>query len=724
MKDLSGTLNRIPPLEEGLRDYFMDIVVVFSVSQKKILYISPSVEEITGISPRLVYREGYHDLFPEESLAVLRKNLKMITDLNLTEEDRTRGIFLEIEVYGRGRRRIWYEFAIRPFQSSPGEIMVHAIGRDIHDKKTALKALEESERRFKDLVENLKEVVFEVDEHSLITYISPNVKALTGYDPAELMGRRYGDLLKPEILADLKRDFPTQGHHTLIDQVIRFETRDHRTLYLQTNSNHILIEGEFKGIKGTLTDITRQKESEEKDRFLSTVLMGISDCVVVTDTAFRITDVNAATEKNTGYSAGELMGKTPEIFYTANEDKSRFQTVTAEIMNKQVCVREGVLRRKDGTTYISEHKITPLIGEDGEIYSYVAIIRDISSYKEREEQLAYFSYHDAMTGLYNRRYCEKASAGFDTPEKLPLAVVAVDINGLKLMNDVFGHAQGDELIRTTAAILKEACQGEDLLCRTGGDEFEIILLRTSRQRVRAFIHRIEEAARHRVVGRIQVSFAVGHALKEHYYQDLKIVRQEAENNMYINKKQHANVMQNQMIQVMLQDMNQKYYRESTHGRRVSQFSEVIGRALALDEKEIQNLKVLGEIHDIGKIKIARDILNKADLLSSEECEAMKQHPVIGYQIVRSVDEYTSLAEGILYHHERWDGRGYPKGLSGKMIPLHSRIIAIADAYEAMTSNRTYARTLSRAEALEELRVNAGRQFDPEIVTKFLGIMSG
>jgi HD-GYP domain-containing protein (c-di-GMP phosphodiesterase class II) len=152
---------------------------------------------------------------------------------------------------------------------------------------------------------------------------------------------------------------------------------------------------------------------------------------------------------------------------------------------------------------------------------------------------------------------------------------------------------------------------------------------------------------------------------------------------------------------------------------VSEYCEAIGRALRFNERETYDLKTAGILHDIGKIMVPFDLLNKSEKLSEEEFGRIKRHPEISYQILKGVDEYAAFAEAVLHHHERFDGLGYPKGLKGDEIPIQSRIIAIADAYEAMTAQRAYRKPRSKEEAVNELRRCAGTHFDPEIVSVFV-----
>jgi len=189
--------------------------------------------------------------------------------------------------------------------------------------------------------------------------------------------------------------------------------------------------------------------------------------------------------------------------------------------------------------------------------------------------------------------------------------------------------------------------------------------------------------------------------------------------MYQHKIIENESMRDNTISIIIRTLHEKNPREEQHSQRVSEICQYIGKAMGLSEIEVRRLKVVGLLHDIGKIAIEEGILNKPGKLTEQEKSEINRHPDIGYRILSSSFRMLDLADCILAHHERWDGAGYPKGLKGDAIPMVARIIALADTYDAMTSERSYRNALSEEEALAEIQRNIGTQFDPEIARIFI-----
>lgn len=365
--------------------------------------------------------------------------------------------------------------------------------------------------------------------------------------------------------------------------------------------------------------------------------------------------------------------------------------------------------------------------DDADILSIIAaqvsmaigIIRDITDKLEKRQRIEYLSFHDQLTGLYNRRFYEEELKRLSTDRNLPLTLVIADVNGLKLTNDAFGHAAGDHLLRKLASILKEVCRQDDIVARIGGDEFILLLPRTDAAEAEGIITRISQAILREQKELVILSASFGWATKTSVGKEMQDVFKEAEDKMYRNKLSESDSVRNNTIHVIVRTLNEKNAREEMHSSRVSEICRSIGRAMALNPHEINGLKTMGLLHDIGKIGIDEKVLNKEGKLTEEEWREMKRHSEIGFRILGAVTDFSHLARAVLEHHERWDGSGYPKGLAERDICLEARILAVADCYDAMTQGRPYRKEMSQAEAVAELKCQAGKQYDPMVVRIFV-----
>ena len=357
-----------------------------------------------------------------------------------------------------------------------------------------------------------------------------------------------------------------------------------------------------------------------------------------------------------------------------------------------------------------------------------SLVEEIADRKRAEKEILYLSYHDHLTGLYNRRFYEEELARLDVERNYPLTLVLGDVNGLKLINDSFGHVMGDNLLKKVAEVLKKGCRADDIISRLGGDEFIIILPKTDAFEAEKIINRFNDLSIQEKVGSLSISISFGYETKKNYDEKIEDIFKKAEDHMYKKKLFESPSMRGKTIQAIINTLHEKNKREEAHSHRVSIFCEKIGQALNLLEGEIQELKTVGLLHDIGKIAIDETILNKPGQLTDDEWKEIRRHPEIGYRILSTLNDMSDMANYALYHHERWDGKGYPKGLKGGEIPFMSRIIAIADAYDAMTSERSYRSALPEEVIIAELQKNAGLQFDPKLVSVFiekvLGKISG
>ena len=246
----------------------------------------------------------------------------------------------------------------------------------------------------------------------------------------------------------------------------------------------------------------------------------------------------------------------------------------------------------------------------------------------------------------------------------------------------------------------------------------MILPKTNADAAIAIAERIRAAAQKERIHNVALSLSYGSDTKTSAKQSFIETLANAENRMYTHKLYARSSRQSKTIDLIMNALFEKSKREAIHSDRVSGVCRAIASKMGLDESIVNRLRTAGLVHDIGKIGIDEYILNKPGRLSDDERKEIERHPEAGWRILNATNEFSELAQSVLYHHERWDGSGYPQGLKGEEIPMEARIIAVADAYDAMTGERSYKNKISPKEAMEELRRCAGTQFDAAVVDAF------
>lgn len=489
----------------------------------------------------------------------------------------------------------------------------------------------------------------------------------------------------------------------------------------------------------SVTDLQNFKLALEDSRQqMLNIIDFLPDPTFVINSSGEVLIWNKAMEELTGIHAEKMVGKGNFEYSLAlygERKPSIIDLVIEQTADKELESQPHPVPRKGDTLYGDTiyypgkekacylwAKASALYDSKDSLTGAIASLRDVTERKETEEKLKYLSFHDMLTGLYNRAFFEEELLRLNNPRQLPLSIIMGDVNELKLVNDTFGHQQGDKLLAAVARVIQSCCRREDIVCRWGGDEFAILLAKTDQQASLQICQRIKKACLTVENIPVSLSISIGTATKESPSQNLFETITTAEDMMYRNKILESKNSRGNVISSLQNLMKEKTEETVEHAARLNHYALQIGKAIGLPAEELHELSLLASLHDLGKVAIPDSIILKSDSLTEEEWEIMKQHSEIGYNMTRSVPELAHISIKILHHHEWWDGRGYPGGLAGEEIPPLSRIISIVDAYDVMTSGRSYKKSLSPQEALSELAKYSGSHFEPKLVEIFSEIL--
>lgn len=327
--------------------------------------------------------------------------------------------------------------------------------------------------------------------------------------------------------------------------------------------------------------------------------------------------------------------------------------------------------------------------------------------------------YDLLTGLYSRQYYSTVLDQIDNPDNLPITAVSINVDGIKIINDLYGYISGDNVLKQVAGIVQQEIRSSDYCFRMGGDDILILMPSTVQLTAESIIDGINKRIKAIKIENRSVSVSIGISCKCTPTQDIRGVIKKAEDNMFCNKILHSNSLRSSALDILIRSLYEKNRLVQVHSHKVASICRKFGQLLDFNEHELNFIERIGMLHDIGKIGISEDTINKNTSLTVKEWEEIRSHPELGYRILRSVDGLECIAENIYCHHERYDGTGYPRRLKGDQIPLYARIVAIADSYDAMSSDRPYRNSLSREQIIKEFELNSGKQFDPYLVNIFI-----
>lgn len=378
---------------------------------------------------------------------------------------------------------------------------------------------------------------------------------------------------------------------------------------------------------------------------------------------------------------------------------------------------EGHYTTSTGKTLNTKVQLFPIIA-GGEILGGVSIIEDLSI----KHELSLLRERDILTNLLNRNSFDKFILDTNKQVTYPIGIAVADINAFQSINKQLGYDIGNKFLISISNILMEETDTLDAQCfRVWGDEFAIVFEGYNNSQIESITNDIESKINAIDTFDMSVSVSIGYAVTNDKKTTLPTLFNLAKEHMYQNKIYYNSLVPKKTIDVIMIALFTKSKRERQHSERVSLIAKHIAMEFDLGEKFVKRVELAARLHDIGKINISDEILDKPTLLSKQERQRIHKHPESGYLIFNSMPEYQMIADIIYSHHENYDGTGYPRHLKETDIPLEARIISVADAFDAMTRKRPYRTPVSIDEAITEIEYHNGTQFDPSVVEKFMSL---
>jgi len=587
-------------------------------------------------------------------------------------------------------------------------------------KEKAEQALKQSEEKFRLLFNHAPIGLFHFNLNGEITACNEKFLEIFALDFGD--EKRFNIYNPPSQMGDIKVPKIEKGKIKTFEGSY-FSRRRNRDVSFRALLAPLLSPGDkIIGAMGIVEDISSRRSAEKALREREAKLQSILQTAPIgigVDKDRKLQEANGHLVKITGYPLREMLGRNFGFLYATREEYERVgKEKQKQLEEKGKAHLETTWKTKSGElidVLLNYSYLNPQDLSQG--LTFTAL--DITRRKVYEERLNFLSFHDSLTGLNNRAYLEEKMKELDESNQLPISVVMADINGLKMINDAYGHKVGDRLLKRAAELMKNCCSPKDYLSRWGGDEFMFFLPKTPKEEAEELAVKLREACRGEKIEGVPLSISMGVSCKGKNDKDLEEVLKEAEDEMYQRKLAESRSVRSLVLSAILKTLGLKSDETEEHAVRMQKLALDLGERIKLPQAELDRLLLLVSLHDIGKISIGEDILRKPDKLNAEEWEIVKKHPEIGYRLAISTGEFAHIAEEILSHHEHWNGEGYPRGLNGQNIPLLARIIAIIDAFDVMTNGRPYKTPMTEAEALAELKRCAGTQFDPRLVRIFI-----
>ncbi len=604
---------------------------------------------------------------------------------------------------------------------------------DITEKHELEYKLKQSESLFRALFEQAPIGVALVKDYTFMSYLNDKLINIMGMTREELVKTDWKDITHPEDLEEDLRYFNLfkSGQIPSYSMVKRFIRKNGSIVWVFMVITYLMLD-EFEDRKDThvcmINDITEimemndaLRESERSKSVMLSHLPGIAyRCAI--DEHWTMHFISDGCLQLTGYPPSSVLNNNEitfnEIIAPEYRD-SLHEQWRAVVKDKTFFKGEYEIITSDGKRKWVYEQGQCIYDDENNPLFLEGLIIDITESKNRELRISYMNSHDILTGLFNRMHFMNEMQRHDIKNCLPLSIIIGDINGVRLVNNAFGTKRGDKLLLSISHLIKQNCREKDIVARIGGDDFAILMPNTDNETASEIADKIisdcEKLSKKPLKKLVFTNISLGYATKNKMTEDIHQIFRDAEDLMFKRKLLERKSSHGDILAAILVSLFAKSEETEEHAQRLFELSKKIGAHFNLKAKDFDLLQLFTLLHDVGKIGIDDNVLKKPGKLTDKEWVEMRKHPEIGYKIAISSPELEPIADLIYTHHEHYDGKGYPQGLKGEEIPLLSRILSIADAFDAITHDRVYRKAASVEEALAEINRCSGTQFDPKAV---------
>jgi diguanylate cyclase (GGDEF)-like protein/PAS domain S-box-containing protein/putative nucleotidyltransferase with HDIG domain len=756
---LGDTERRYRLFTENLRDILCSLDMDLRFTS-----VSPSVEHVLGYTVEEALPMTIDQYLTPASVEVALQALSEELEIEkVGSVDLQRSRTMELELIHKDGSIIWSEVKfsfLRDDNSQP--IGILGVARDVTERKRAEEAARFKEEYYRRLIENAPDgfVVLGADGKLLLS--SPSADRILGYDSGELVGVPVLGVAHPDDMAQVMDTFNrlllNAGATESIE--VRARHKDGSWCHIEVTATNHIQDPAVAGVVINLRDITERKQAEEavrfKEQYYRRLIENAPDGFVVLNADGSLLLTSSSAERILGYTHQEMQGVS--VFGMIHPDDVATATdIFSRLLLNPGTTESSELRchHKDGSWRHIETKATNYV-QDPAVGGVVINLRDITERKQAQERLEVMATKDYVTGLWNHReFHARLAAEVARAQRANqnVSLLFLDIDNFKSVNAVFGHRRGDEILSIVGQFLREAARVSDIAARYGGDEFTVVLPDTDANQAYSLATRIQRGFKdlQHIEEKLQslvpsLNLSIGIATYPDHASESEQLVSRANQAMFYAKSlggnrsaiwntieefdDHTERLHHlpghgslNMAMAMATAVDARDPYTIGHSHRVGDLAFHIAMELNLNEADAQTIRIAGLLHDVGKIAIPDRLLKKRRGLTKRERESIKGHVALGATMLKGMEFTKDSIDAVAGHHENWDGTGYPWGIAHEDIALGSRIIRLADTFDAMTTEKRYGKRIDREQALREIEGLSGKWFDPTVISALKAIIS-